>query len=75
MTLKQLRIGQFLSQEQAAEAIGVSRVSISLWETGRKRPRLSNLQRMCEAYKCTPNDIFLAIELAKSKDQDEQGGK
>lgn len=67
MTLKQLRVGQLLSQEKAAERIGVSRVTVSMWETGKKTPRLCNLQRMCEVYKCTSEDIFSALDFTESK--------
>lgn len=63
MTLRQLRLMQALSQEEAAEAIGASRVSISLWESGKKTPRLFYIRKMADAYKCSIEDIFSALGL------------
>lgn len=69
-TLKGLRWNQGLSQDAAAELIGVNRGSISLWESGKKIPRLENVRKMAEVYKCTHEDIFNALELAKSKSEE-----
>lgn len=67
MTLKQLRVGKDLSQDRAAELIGVSRTSVSKWEHGAAVPRWDNIDRMCSVYGCTAEDIFYAVKLAKSK--------
>lgn len=50
MTYKEAREKAGLTQDEAAEKIGVSRVSIWLWETGRGSPLIDNLGRMSEAY-------------------------
>ena len=39
-----------LSQEQAAEALGVSRQTISNWETGKSYPDIISVIRMSELY-------------------------
>lgn len=67
MTLKQLRVGKDLSQDRAAELIGVSRTSISKWEHGAAVPKWGNIEKMCSVYGCTVDEIFCAVLLAKSK--------
>lgn len=50
MTYKQAREKAGLTQDEAAERIGVSRVAIWLWETGRGDPLMANLRKMSEVY-------------------------
>ena len=50
MTYKEAREKAGLTQEEAAEKIGVSRASIWLWETGRCSPLIASLSKMSEAY-------------------------
>lgn len=50
LTYKEAREKAGLTQDEAAEKIGVSRVSIWLWETGRGSPLIANLGKMSEAY-------------------------
>jgi transcriptional regulator with XRE-family HTH domain len=40
-----------LSQEAAAQQLGVSRKTVSLWETGVHEPGARDLMRMAEIYK------------------------
>lgn len=48
--LKTLRKGRKLTQEQAAEKLGITRASVSNYETGRRSPHLSELRRFAEFY-------------------------
>lgn len=48
--LKTLRKGRKLTQEQAAEKLGITRASVSNYETGRRLPHLSELRRLAEFY-------------------------
>ena len=48
--LKTLRKGRKLTQEQAAERLGVTRATISNYEVGRRSPHLSELKRFAEFY-------------------------
>lgn len=57
MTYKEAREKAGLTQDEAAERIGVSRVSIWLWETGRGSPLIENLGRMSEAYGVQISDL------------------
>ena len=38
-----------LSQVQLAERLGIAAEQVSMWETGRRRPRAENLQRLASA--------------------------
>ena len=46
--LRQLRLARGMTQEQAAERLGVTRQALSSYETGRTRPDLDTLLRLAE---------------------------
>ena len=46
--IKNARIGKKLSQEQLAEACGVSRQTVARWERGDRVPSLSSLERIAQ---------------------------
>lgn len=48
--IKNLRNERHLSQEYVAEQIGVSRQSVSKWESGVSRPRTGNLICLAELF-------------------------
>ena len=48
--LKTLRKAKGLTQEQLAEAIGTTRATIAGYETGRRNPRLPDLQKIAEFF-------------------------
>jgi len=56
--LKELRKKQNLTQEQVAEAIGVSAQTVSKWERGLLQPDLSVLPRLAALYKTTLDAMF-----------------
>ncbi len=49
--LRNARIGRGLTQVELARQVGVSTVSIYLWETGKTRPQAQNLSALCKALK------------------------
>lgn len=55
--LKQIRKSQKISQEELAEKLGVSRQSISKWETGENFPSMQNIMCLCDIFKCKINDL------------------
>lgn len=57
-TMRALRINAGLTQEQAAKALGVSRVTIWKWEANKGYPSSKKLAQMAELYKA-PLDSFL----------------
>lgn len=48
--LKDLRRSKKLTQEQAAERLGLTRCTVSNYECGRRSPHLTDLQRLAEFY-------------------------
>lgn len=56
--LKRMRIKAKLTQKQAADALGVSQSTISMWETGAALPRTELLERIATVYGCGIGDLF-----------------
>lgn len=48
--LKTLRKGRKLTQQEAAERLGITRATISNYEVGRRSPHLSELKRIADFY-------------------------
>lgn len=71
--LKTLRNAKGLTQEQAADAIGTTRAALAGYETGRRNPRLPELQKFAEFYGvgldffgvATSDDVFDILARAK----------
>ena len=56
--LKQLRMEKQLTQEKLSETLGVSRRTVSRWETGNNLPDLSILVELAEFYDVDLKEIF-----------------
>ena len=56
--LKELRLEKQLTQEQLAEELGVSRRTVSRWETGNNLPDLSVIVELADFYDVDLNEIF-----------------
>lgn len=48
--LKTLRKGRKLTQEQAAEMLGITRATVSNYEVGRRSPHITELKRIADFY-------------------------
>ncbi len=59
--LKEYRIGCNMTQEFVAETLGVSRQTISKWETGQTEPSTSNLIAVSKLYGIAPEEILRQI--------------
>ena len=46
-----------ISQENLAEKVGVSRQSVSKWETGETYPEMNNILELCKIFHCNINDL------------------
>ena len=55
--LKQIRKSKGISQEELAEKLGVSRQSVSKWETGENYPSMYNIMCLCDIFKCRINNL------------------
>ena len=55
--LKSIRKMKNVSQEDLADKLGVSRQSVSKWETGENYPSMQNIVCLCSIFKCKMNDL------------------
>src|SRR5581483_8283346 len=60
--LSQARHKRFWTLEEAAERIGVDPASLSRWEKGKSSPPPVNVQRLCNAYGMTAQQLGLEDE-------------
>ena len=56
--LKALRKAEGISQERLAEKVGVSRQSVSKWETGEAYPEMTNIVALCTVFHCEITDLI-----------------
>ena len=56
--IKNYRKENNLSQDELAEKLGVSRQSISLWETGQTQPTLENIMALAKIFNVS-SDVLL----------------
>ncbi|MDD3057452.1 DNA-binding transcriptional regulator, XRE-family HTH domain [Sphaerochaeta associata] len=61
--LKACRISLGLTQEQLAERVYVSRVTVSKWETGRGLPNLGSLQQLAALFSLSVDELLSTNEL------------
>lgn len=61
LTLKQARVLADLTQDQVAEALGISRNMVSQYENGHCSPTVETAKAMCELYGCTVYDVQFPI--------------
>lgn len=57
-TLRQLRLERGMTQEEAAEQIGLTRQAVSSYESGRTQPGLDILERLAQVYEVELTDII-----------------
>lgn len=55
--LSSLRTAQGMTQEQLAEMLGVSRQSVTKWESGKSTPEMDKLLKLCEIFSCTLDEL------------------
>ncbi|MBE6161110.1 MAG: helix-turn-helix transcriptional regulator [Firmicutes bacterium] len=56
--LRHLRKSKKISQEELAARVGVSRQSVSKWETGDAYPEMNNILELCKIFHCNINDLI-----------------
>ena len=58
LKLKHFRSKFKFSQEEVATKMGVTQSCYSLWEVGKRVPDANQIIKLCNVFKCTPNDLF-----------------
>ena len=66
--IQALRKAKGMSQEQLADAVGVSRQAVSKWESEQASPDLDKVIIMSEIFEGTPDYILKGIEPVKGED-------
>lgn len=56
--LYEMRKDKGLSQEQTAEILGVTRQTVSKWETDQSTPDFDKIMPLCELYNITPDELL-----------------
>lgn len=59
ISLKAARVNAELSQQSVANILKISKSTLISWEKGRTSPDVTQMQKLCEIYKMSLNDIFL----------------
>lgn len=59
--LKQLRVCKHWTLAQAAARLEVAVNTLSRWEQGHQRPYLNSIDRLCEVYGCTEEELGLGV--------------
>ena len=62
ISLAAARVNANMTQQQAAEAIGVDKTTIVSWEKGRTFPNSLLLHKLLEIYRIPIGNIFLPTE-------------
>lgn len=57
MSMKAARINRKLTQEAVAEALNVTRKTVSFWENGKTKPSLDKIEPICKLYQVGYDDI------------------
>lgn len=71
MTYREARKKAGLTMDEAAERLGVSRVSLWLWETGRGNPLIGNLTKMADVYGVSVKDLDVVDASATRAKEDQ----
>ena len=56
-TLQDLRQAAFLSQREVADRLHITGQTVSLWERGEKKPRMTYQRLLAEMYGVTPQAV------------------
>lgn len=67
VSLKALRVNANLNQSQVAKELGINPATIISWESYKTFPDIAQLNRLCNLYSCTMDDVFVPEYLAKSE--------
>lgn len=67
ITLPAARVNAGLTQEQAAEKLGVTRQTIINWEKGKLAPRVPEMYAISDVYNIPQENILIPTESTNSR--------
>lgn len=56
--IKRYREARDMTQQQVADAIGVSRTAVTQWETGWSAPKMGSVKKLAKLFNVKPSDII-----------------
>lgn len=66
LALKKYREKRGIKQFELADLLGVAKSTISMWETGERKPDIVTLKKLAELFQCTTDDLLEPIETWKN---------
>ena len=66
--LQKLRKEQGISQEQLAEKLGVTRQSVSKWESGASYPEMDKIVALCNMFHCDM-DVLINKDITEEREK------
>ena len=64
MDIRNRRLSKNLTQQDIAEALNVSRTTVTMWETGETSPRVDKLPKLARILECTVDELLNSEESA-----------
>ena len=61
--LKTLRKKKQITQIQLADELGVSKGTVAMWETNKRKPNIIMLKRIAAVFGCTTDELLESIEV------------
>ncbi len=65
MTLRDLRRAVPMEQKELAEQIGVSTLTVSSWETGRRRPKAAHIRKLADILNVNMKELLFVLDSTK----------
>ena len=62
LALKKYRQKSGIKQFELADILGVAKSTISMWETGERKPDIVTLKKLAELFQCTADELLESIE-------------
>lgn len=63
--LRGLRVGAGMTQQELADKLGVTHISVSRWETGKSIPSPKHIKEMADMFGVDGKDIFFNLITTK----------
>lgn len=67
VSLKAARVNAELTRKEVVKHLGFSTDTLKAIENGKRELKISEMDILCELYKCTRDDIFLPFNSPKSE--------
>ena len=58
MSFREARKKRKLTQQEVAQELGTSRVTVARWECGINNPKLDTVRKLAELYDCTTDELI-----------------